>query len=255
MTMKKALIVTLFVLFSISSGSVSAAEFAEYLPVDPQKFGIKTYEWTFGKSGLITSRIEGSEAVPYLSGDVSGARISNLFDYGMSGLVSNDGKNVKYIGYEDYYISTDCALSAPPTSAWSFSTLNNGDIIDQSTFYSVNKNNFSDCDEELTDLLLVSIQDAKVIKGNFQNAIIIWYIDKNYAFNPLNFFGKESDLGITLPTTTETGGFSLTAFEIYGFDTGTIAAGDVDAFTGNLVDLRELTDVAKPWIPLLLLED
>jgi hypothetical protein len=236
------LILSLFFLLFVPIKAF-AAEFAEYFPVVPQNFGIKTYEWTFGQSGQVTSSIEGVETVPYSSGDISGSIISNWTDLG-SGIVSNDGVNVKYLGVGDYYISTDCALTDHP-SVWSFSTLNNGDIIDQSTSYVVNKNNFNDCDGFTGQSILISIQGVTVLKGNFQNAIIMWYIDGNYTFEPLNFFGKESDLGITLPTTTETGGLSVTAFEIYGFDTGPIAGGDVDADTGNLVDLRELLSIKR----------
>jgi len=236
------LILSLFFLLFVPIKAF-AAEFAEYFPVVPQKFGIKTYEWTFGQSGQVTSSIEGVEIVPYLSGGISGSIISNFCDIG-SGLVSNDGINVKYLGVGDYYMSTDCALTDHP-SVWSFNTLNNGDVIVQGTHYTVNKNNFLDCNEETGQRILISIQDVSVLKGNFQNAIIMWYIDENFTFEPLNFFGKESDLGITLPTTTDTGGLSVTAVDIFGFDTGLIATGDVDAGTGNLVDLRELISIKR----------
>ena len=50
-------------------------------------------------------------------------------------------------------------------------------------------------------------------------------------------------MGLTMPTSTDTRGYSVTHMEVYGYNTGLIAHGDVDAGTGSLNDLAELTQI------------
>jgi PKD repeat protein len=248
MSFKLKAIIFILPLFFLISIEAFAATFGEYFPIDPSKFGIKTYQWTFGKTGQFTHRIEGYVTVPYISGDISGVklRISNSSDMS-SFLAFNDGVTVKYLGFDDYYFSTDCSLTDHP-SAWSFNTLNDGMIIYQEQSYIINKNDFSDCKTIGPQELLISIQDVTVLEGNYQNAVIIWCLDLDKSFTSLNFQGKESDLGITLPISSDTNGYAVTGFGISGFDTGSIADGDIDASTGILEELSELLSIKTPSI-------
>jgi regulation of enolase protein 1 (concanavalin A-like superfamily) len=216
-------------------------QFPDYLPLDPVRYGVKTFEWTFGQSGQYTSEIIGTETVPYKSGPITGVKIGNVSD-GYDAIGYNDGVNVKYLGAGDYYFSADDSLTGHP-SAWSFGTLEHGMIIDQGVFYKV-KTDLSTWETENDQMIVIDIQDVTVLNGNYKNAVIMWDLDTNMEFTPLDFHGRESTLGITLPIISDTDGYSVTGFDIYGHGVGPIAGGDIDALTGSLIDMRELKEIA-----------
>jgi len=238
MSLAIALIITL------GANLAGAVHFPDYLPVDPEEHGIKTFEFTYGLSGQFTSEIIGTETVHYTSGDITGVKISN-FPYGTTGIMYNDGVCVKHLGFDDYYVSTDCILTAHP-SAHSYCTLNDGDLLDLGEYYVV-KNDLSTCDTVDNQGILVSIQDVSVLHGNYTDAVIFWWLDTNGTFTALNLHGKESDLGITLPTTSDTGGHAVVGFGIRGFETGTIAFGEIEPSTGSLNYLYELKEITYPF--------
>ncbi len=238
MSLAIALVITL------GANPAGAVHFPDYLPVDPEEHGIKTFEFTYGLSGQFTSEIIGTETVPYTSGGITGVKISN-FPYGTTGIMYNDGVCVKHLGFDDYYVSTDCSLTAHP-SAHSYCTLNDGDLLDLGEYYVV-KNDLSTCDMVDNQGILVSIQDVSVLHGNYQDAVIFWWLDTKGTFTALNLHGKESDLGITLPTTSDTGGHAVVGFGIRGFETGTIAFGEIDPSTGSLNYLYELKEITYPF--------
>ena len=239
-----------FIMFG--ADTTYAEMFPDYFPVTPEGHGIKTFEWTFGLSGQYTSEIIGTEFVPYTSKAITGTIISNFSDLG-NGRVSNDGVNAKILGCGDgYYLSTDRSLTNHHPG-WSFSTVDDGMIIDQGEWYWV-KNDLSSWMMENDQHLLIQVQDVTVLNGNYSDAIIIWWLDTDYLYEPLNFFGKDSDLGLTLPTSSDTGGFSVTAFDIFGFGTGSIAVGDISAGDFNasadsLINLSELKDIQPIPVP------
>ena len=228
----------------ITSGAnpARAIHFPDYFPVDPVGFDIKTFKWTYGQIGHFTSEIIGSETVPYTSGAITGAKSSLEIDGLEYGIAYNDGVNVKILGNSEYYISTDNSLTAHP-SAWSFGTLTDGMLIDQGVYYLV-EHDLSTSWMVDNQQLLISIQDVSVLEGYYPNAVIFWWLDTDYSFKALNFYGKESDLGITLPTASDTGGYAVTGFDILGYETESIAGGDIDAFTGSLTKLYELTEIS-----------
>lgn len=240
------LAITLIItLWATQAYAVQTIQFTDYLPLDPVEYGIRTYEYTFGPSGQYSTKIIGTETVPYTSGEITGVKVSNASD-GKTGIAYNDGVNVKFLGVESgcekFYMSTDPFLTAHP-SVWSFSTLEDGMVIDQGVYYIV-KSDLSDWEMYNTQMLLIDIQDVTVLHGTYKDAVIWWYLDTDKPFTPLSFYGKESDLGITLPTNSDTAGYSVTAFTIYGFEIGTIADGDISASTGSLNDLSELKEIA-----------
>ncbi len=222
-----------------------AIQFPDYFPLDPVGYGVRTYEWTFGPSGQYTSEITGTETVPYICGEISGVKITNTMGV-ETAIVYNDGINVKFLGAESgvekYYASTDPCLTCHP-SVWSFSTLEDGIVIDQGVYYWV-KSDLSAWEMENDQMILIDIQDVTVLHSTYKDAVIWWYLDTDKPFTPLNFYGKESDLGITLPTTSDTAGYSVTDVEIYVFEIGLIAEGGISASTGSLNDLSELKEIA-----------
>jgi N-acetylneuraminic acid mutarotase len=223
--------------------AVSTIPFTEYVPLNPQDICLETYEWTYGPDTgqQYTSTISGPVVVPYTSGAITGVKRTFFDGDPASTLVlANNGVDVKFLALDDYYISTDCSLTAHPPE-WSFSTVFDGMIKDQpGSYFVVNQNDLSDCVAGDTDQkILFSIQDVTVNGTLYPDAVILWYLDLNFPFTTLDFQGKENDLGITLPDSSDTQGYSVTHIEIFGFEAGSIATGDIDAETGVLLDLSE----------------
>jgi hypothetical protein len=245
---KKNVVVMLTLIFVLgySSSAAYGVLFADYFPSDPASFGVKTFQWTYGRTGSYQSYISGTITVPYTFGAIEGTGIVNFSD--MVGHVygANDGSQVILLATDEFYISTDQYLTAHPAS-WTFSDVTDDMLVDQGTCYFVDHDLHS---WEIQDdqSLLFDIQNVTVSSGSYSNAIIIWYLDEKYVFTPLDLDGEESGLGITLPNESQTTppgqeeGYSVTGFDVYGYDTGLIAFGDIDAESGTLVDLAELVD-------------
>ncbi len=214
--------------------------FPDYMPLDPSEHGVKTFTWTYGQTGQYTSVIGADETVPYGSGPLTGATITNHSDWG-SLIVSNDGACVTFLGGGDWYLSTDTSLSACPP-AFVLGALSDGLLIDQGEYYAVSAD-LSTWERSDDQMLLISVQDVTVPQGSHDDAVVIWYLDTNFSFAPLDFHGIDLDLGLTLPSASDTGGYSATAFEIYGNGIGLLAQGDIDAETGSLNNLAELQHV------------
>jgi hypothetical protein len=212
----------------------------DYMPITPQEHGIKTFTWTHGRTGEYTSRIEGFETVPYTSGPITGVQITNHSDWGTM-LVSNDGAAVKFLGAADSYLSTDTSLTSHP-SGYSFAALYDGMIVDQGTHYWVWKD-LSAWERVDNQMLLIDVQAVSVLAGDYDDAVVIWYLDTDFDFSPLTFHGRDSSLGLTLPTSSDTTAYGVTAVEIYAPITGLVAHGDIEAATGSLNNLAELAQV------------
>jgi hypothetical protein len=212
--------------------------FSDYMPRDPNEYGIKTFEWVYGQAGEYTSRIDGSETVPYLSGPITGTQ---MIENNNTLVGTNDGLNVSFLASGEWILSTDPNLMAHPT-AWTFAGLYDDMIIDQGVWYLVKKD-MSEWQAVDNQQLLIDIQDITVPEGHHNKAVIFWYLDTAYSFTPLDFHGNESDLGITLPSNSQTASYSVTGFDIFAVNTGVIAHGDIDAATGYLNDLAVLKQI------------
>jgi len=218
--------------------------FADYMPITPAEHGVKTFEWTYGPVGQFTSQIVGSKAVHYGDGTtLIGTEVTNLGEPGTTALGYNDGTVVKILGTTEYYFSSDSKLTSHP-SVWSFGTVADGMVVDQRP-YCVVKYDRSYWSCESDQLVLFDIQDVTVLEGTYSDAIIMWTLDTQYSFADLDLADKRPDLRISPPTYRDTGGYSVTGFDVFGLHTGTIAAGDVDAESGRLVDLAELKAVVR----------
>ena len=228
----------------------TSVNFADYAPLDAQNICTNSYVNTVGTGIDYTSTIVGSETIPYTSGTLVGTRIESKNLQGAvvnSAVIYNDGVQVKVLSSNDRYLSTDCSPSAPPAQ-WSFDKMSDGLLISQKgPIFSLNKTNLLDCVGEIsTQKLLVHIQDVTVQNTTYPNAVIWYYLDLNFPYATLNFSGKDSEYGITLPTSLETQTYSVTGFDIYAANIGQVAGGDVDAQTGNLVNAYELNSRACP---------
>ena len=219
--------------------------FPDYYPVNPATHGRKTFEWTYGNTGSFVSSITGTRNVSYQSGDV----LATEFSGGLAiDIAINTGEEVWFVGGTSNYVSTDCNMSDHPAT-WRFSTITDDMLLDQGTFYYVTQDiSKSDATCELVNdqAILFDIQDVTVPFGQYQDSVIIWWIDKSYTFTELNFWGKDVELGIVLPDSTQTGGYAVTDFDVYGLGVGLLAWGDIDAESGNLNELMEMVDHALP---------
>ena len=232
--------------------TAAAASFADYFPLDPQAHGIKTFRWTRGFSGTFTRWIDGKETVAFGDGATFvGTYIANGYvatdDSGwelMDALVSSDGSGVQMLGTRDYYLAGDPNM-IEPARAEHFAEFADGDIRPHHPLYFLRKADLTLLDSEGTSIgLLLDIQPAVTVpSGTYSDAVILWYLDADYPYVTPEFLGKDTELGITLPTSQRTVGRSLTDFVILARDLGEVAWGDVDAESGTLAELYEL----KAW--------
>ncbi|MCH7564912.1 MAG: Ig-like domain-containing protein [Gemmatimonadetes bacterium] len=214
----------------------------------PASFGLKIYEWTVGESGQFTSEIIGEETVPYQTGAITGAN-ARFGSFGTflvhidRGLLWNLGADE---GEGTYYVSTDCALTEYPPDKIRGAFVD-GMILDESGEFFGVKRDLSGCVPVDTDdpdteswVWLTQIRDVNVGGRTYNNALVVWELEKRLPFQPLQFHGKELELGITLPTAVETNGWAIDDITIYGFDEGILALGDVLLANGDLEDFAEL---------------
>lgn len=221
----------------------NSISFPDYFPLDPTVHGIKTFEWTYGRTGSYQSYISGTHTVPYTSGAIEGIGIVNISDMNQL-YATNDGSEVKWIAYTNNEtelgdFATDCSVTGHPTF-WAFSTVTDDMLLDEGIYYFVSPD-LSQCEEVYDLSLLFDIQNVNISFHQYCDAVIIWYIDEEYPFKVLDFDGEDIDLGITLPDGTKTGGKSITHFDVYAYNVGLIAYGDIESSEGQLTELAELS--------------
>ena len=231
-----------------------AVWFPDYMPLSASDHGIKTFVWTYGKTGEFTSQINGPVTIAYRNGisPLTGVRITNCFDTtegGVTGFISNDGLSVKILGFEDresrehWYFSSDASLTSH-SPMWSFAGIYDGMMIDQRGCYLV-KQDRSVSEKEESRITLCEIQDVKVLEGRYEKAVIMWDLSTDTAFTPLDWHGKDTELGVVLPTAINTGGYAVTSVWIFGRHRGFIVYADHDSDSGRLIRLAELARVQQ----------
>jgi hypothetical protein len=212
----------------------------DWYPADPNVYSRPVFEITnFADSStsVFTNEITGFRKVPYKSGTIVG--VTNL----MGDIFYNDGATLKMLGSGDWFYSTDTNLTAPPAGA-SVGQVYDGMIVIDSG-YGV-KEDLSEY-EQVNERSLIEVQTVTVPAGTYSNAIIFWSLDVDKPFTPLDFHGLETEMGITLPTSSKTEGYSVTEFRMYGYRTGLIALGDIQAISGVLTnELGRLKGILPP---------
>jgi hypothetical protein len=229
------------------------------MPLSTHLQGIRTYYWFDGESWQ-TSMIVGTETVPYLSGPVD-ATILRLIEDGDDeewGFYK-DGREMWFtvIADDDYYLSTDCALTAYPPDrvigkVW------DGLLMDDPAPAKLVKRDGSEClDAGYYDFAfpLFKIDDvtlygdklwtpympwATIERRVYHNALIMYDVAKGSPFQELDFWGLEDDMGITLPTADETGGWAIDGVAIFAFHQGLVAQADFQVGDGELDDFALL---------------
>jgi uncharacterized protein (TIGR03437 family) len=159
-----------------------------------------------------------------------------------AGAVVNDGRRViapaAYVTAEGWvYLAKDCDLSAP-AGGWSFTSVTDGGRITLEPVYAVKP---SVCQQVAgRQAVLMHVRPVRVQATYYPDALIVWWLDLDRAFRAVDLKGK---LGIQPPTSAETGGYAVTALQVFGKETGVVAGGDIDATSGALDELWELKTV------------
>lgn len=222
----------------------------DYLPMDPGVYCTRTLRSTYGPYRQFTSEIVGQVTVPYSSGAVTGSLFTGDWTEGVTLGISNDGTTVHWgILLEPtpgdlWYGTSDCALSSFP-SGWSFGTIADNTVRDLGILRVV-KPDFSACEtDQNSELVLLDIQDVKVLQGLYQDAVILWGLSNNQEdeYVPPDFKGREQALKIVPPSLGETQNHALRYFLIFGVDAGVIAGGEIDVDSGDLTNMYELASV------------
>jgi hypothetical protein len=231
---------------------------SDYLPRSTHRYGIRTFYW-FDEESFQTSLIVGTETVPYLSGPVDATLVGSMED-GDSEVngISMDGKETWFSVITDgYYLSVDCDLTAYPPDrivgkVW------DGLFLGDSEPAKLVKRDGSECldagnydfsfplfkIDDITlygDRLWVPYMPWNTIERRvYRNALVIYDVAKGEPYTELDFWGLEDEMGITLPTAEETGGWDIDGFGVFALHEGLVAQGDFDVGEGELDDFALL---------------
>lgn len=235
-------------IINATTGPIGGVRFPNYQPGVSSNY-TWTYQWTLWSLPTPTpaspfSTASGSTVtVNYLSGALSGRLIG--MPWGGSFIEYNDGTTFKILGFNDgvttTYITTDCNMTAPHPG-YSYDTVYNGMIKDQTASYFVTGGTCTGPDN--TQKILFTVQDVTVHGVLYHNTILYWYIDLQKGFKDVSN-SQFTTMGIISPTGTQTGGNSLTALDIYAPGIGVVASAEIEAASGALQNLAEMTSYAS----------
>ncbi|MFB3906752.1 MAG: hypothetical protein ACE15E_25235 [Acidobacteriota bacterium] len=218
---------------------------SDYFPVEPHPFCKRIYNFTFGATGSFTNQIVGSLTAPYSTQSLTGALYCGFgADISLSAWY-NDGQTVLNILDGDHYPSTDCSMSAFPQNE-ALQSVHDGQLISLSAGGGIIvRKDLGGCDisGDADETLLIRIEDVTAGGRIFQRAVVVWFLQNDQPYLPLNFQGKDLNLGISLPDASATGGRLAFQFFILGYREGVIAGGGIDEESGSLTYLFELTSV------------
>jgi len=220
----------------IRAGQFSERQATTYLPFDTTAMSCTaTTQWIYGpETGQqIALASFDYEVVPYTSGARVGLRWGEVLSPTDYVLFDLNGPGLRILAADDLFASTDCSLTAHPTE-FLFDILFDGMIIDHSGAYWVNRHNYADC-QPSSGRTLVKFEDVTV-GVQYKNAMVWWGIDTQYSFSPISF--PNIGISVTLPNSSDTGGYSVTDWSIFAPGLGEIASGDIDAATGVVLDAR-----------------
>ena len=217
--------------------------FADYCPQDPNVLGNMTFRSITKQTNYYyTNAVLDMIVVPYTAGKIWGVRIGDSEGDADNGMyIYNNGISVRYLGHNGWFASTDANLTDLPKSCH-YSTVYEG--WTQDSTYARVKTDLSASKPPEPAGTLIKINTITVPRGTFTNAIAIWSTDSAYPYTKLKFFDSDVQFGLTLPTSVEAGGSSITHLVVYGRGTGRILECDIDAALGTLVQTDELMAIS-----------
>ncbi|MEN6425147.1 MAG: hypothetical protein ABFE13_07280 [Phycisphaerales bacterium] len=231
--------------FTFTTGDSVVLSVVDYGVGSSSAYGVRTFEWTYGRSGEWKSRMGDEVVVNYGDGtSFTGIETTNIAQANAqiwNEVVEVRDSTIIVLTLGSFQLSSDPNLTSHP-DAWSFETASDGMLVNLSPYYLIRTNPSMVLLRE-DQMLLYQVQDVSVLFDSYTDALISWTLDANEPYADLNFHGKETDLGIVLPTSADTSGYAVTGFRIRGLGAGIIALGRVDPETGELLDLGELREV------------
>lgn len=215
---------------------------SDYMPLIPQLYGVRTFETTFGTQEQFTSQIVGTELIPYQTGALLGTiiRVGNSSEVWYA-----EKKYFYYLKTEhDAILSSDCELTAYPPGCI-LGKIYDGMIVEFiGPFYGVYEDRCELIGSNVT-VAFVQIQDVNISGKRYNNALVLWVLVDNYPFLPLEFYGKDEEVGLRLPTAEQTNYSAIDHLSIMGFKSGLIAAADIGIMTGRLNSFSELISITR----------
>lgn len=234
---------------------------ADYMPLNPGLYGIKTYETTVGDEEDVgeqfTSKITGTYTIPYTSGAITGVKIFWGRD-DVEFVFKNENRYLYSLAQiedeSESIISTDCELTSFPPEAimgkvydgMIFETYPEGETWEvniREEPYECRLTGPTPDGGTNSGVTLVTVDDVNIYGKRYNNAIILWELEPYIPFEELNFYGKEQELGLRLPTIEDTQDMAIDDFVIFGHRIGILATGDIGD-EGTLGGLDELVSIS-----------
>ena len=214
--------------------------YIDYCPTDPNVYGRKVFQHTnltTHSSGVVTNEIVTFHKVPYKSGTIVGVEFS------LGDILYNDGNSIgSLLGEPGAYNSTDTNLTAYP-SCLSLNRLHDGMTVSQS--YYVVADDLSG-NYPVNRKIMVQIRDVTVPAGCFSNSVVCWTVDLGYAYTNIDMAGLDAEMGFSIPTSAETGGFAVGELSVMARGAGLISACGLDSESGDVDDILRLTEILPP---------
>jgi hypothetical protein len=212
----------------------------DYYPTDPNVYGRKVFLFTNltdHSSGVGTNEIATFHKVPYKSGTIVGV------EYSGGDILYSDGDSIgSLLGEEGAYNSTDTNLTAYP-SCLLLNRLHDGMVVSQS--YYVVADDLSGY-YPVNQKIMVQIRDVTVPAGCFSNSLVFWTVDLGYAYTNVDMAGMDAEMGVSIPTSVETGGFAVGELSVMARGVGPIAYCGLNSESGDVDDILRLSAMLPP---------
>jgi hypothetical protein len=206
--------------------------FSDYIPRDPNQNGRKTIEWvdldTNGipvTTNLLTNAITAFERVPYTSGALFGVKTENGATEEDWVTYMNDGDTVRFLGASGWFASVDTNFTAHP-DILKFNEIYDGLYVDLDVIlWGTGPGNVGPDSDPMA--MLFTIATVTMPSGVYTNAVLGWSIDKDEPYRTLTNQWRLTDLGITMPTSTETHGYLPCNVDVFGKGVGFVGGVEI----------------------------
>jgi uncharacterized membrane protein len=240
--------ITLIMTLLCAGDALAQLAASSYIPSDRKTYCRRTFEWTFGNTGLWHSEIVGTITVPYLAEPLSGSLVCNMLPGdGYLSVWDSQGRNLMD---GSHYASTDCSLTSFPEGLFP-ELIEDGMWHEFASVYGMDMNKgLVDCwiGGDSDDAWWIRIQDVTVQGRLYRNSIVIWNFDSR-PFLSLDMHGQDVILGVTPPTPTNPhdplGRAPASEFMIFAEGVGLIAFGHIATSSSGVEGERELVALAE----------
>ena len=192
----------------------------------------------YGDPGPVCFRTGENEEVSYGDGTVLNGVYLLVSDSTLDFLMHLDDVGVKLLGDHASYYGADAQLHNPPD--YFLGEFSDDEVLTYDCWHRLQKPDLQSLGTICLNDYLCDIQTVTLPSGVYTDALILWTLDSDHPYAPLDPHGL--DMGIEMPTAVSTQNQAVTQIEIRGMGLGTVAEGDFDAASGDLAWLRD-------WVP------